>query len=181
MSEVLEDLIKRRHSRTYGWRVAFEVKFQGRRADAIAISSEEVHGFEVKSCHWDLVKEFGTPEKSEPFRKHCNYWWLVCERDLMQGVDVPEGWGLLCPGDDDKLHPYVQAPHTEAEAIPIELAFGIFIAREKDIYRHRRDDKFSEMLLMASTDENAKYHLEAMEGRSWEDKWRIAHGLMSLE
>lgn len=182
-----EAMISRRHSRMHGWRVLFEVPFytpEGtatrRQADAIAISRTEIHGFEIKSCRYDLEKEFACPEKSEPFRKLCNSWWLVCDRDIFKGRQAPEGWGVLCPDENDTLQVIVDAPHQERNAIPLDFAFNLIQRREFHIYGSRREDDEAQALYWASTNVNAQIHLEGMKDRSVEDKWRIAMGLIPL-
>jgi hypothetical protein len=184
----LHDMIKRRHSRSYGWRVVFEVPLSTpdeltshRQADAIAVGENGIHGFEVKCCRWDLERELATPKKSEPFRQVCNYWWLVCDFEIWRGLTAPEGWGVLCPDDKGQLYEVVDAPRNDVSSIPIELAYNLIRRREIDIYQTRKMFAFSDMLMFVSGSDTAKHYLRAMEGKSYHNKWRIAHGFEEAE
>lgn len=72
-----------------------------RTADAIAIDTWpskglEIHGFEVKCSRSDWLTELKCPEKSEPFRRFCDRWWLVAaSRDIVKPRELPDGWGLM--------------------------------------------------------------------------------------
>lgn len=73
------------------------------RADALAMSiwpsrGIALHGFEVKVSRADLLKELATPAKADAVGKFCEYWWLVVsDKKLVDGVAVPETWGVLAP------------------------------------------------------------------------------------
>lgn len=70
-------------------------------ADAIAIDTWpskglELHGFEVKVSRSDWLTELRQPEKSEPFRRFCDRWWLVVpDRQIVRAGELPDGWGLM--------------------------------------------------------------------------------------
>ena len=72
-----------------------------RTADAIAIDTWEsqgleVHGFEIKCSRSDWLTELKHPEKSEPFRRFCDRWWLVTSsKDIVKPGELPEGWGHM--------------------------------------------------------------------------------------
>lgn len=71
-----------------------------RHADAVAINlwpsrGYEIRGFEIKVSRSDLKREIGDPEKAESIAKHCNSWWLVTPKGLVEQPDaLPLGWGL---------------------------------------------------------------------------------------
>lgn len=81
--------------------VGFAERNRLRTADAIAIDTWEskgleLHGFEVKCSRSDWLTELKTPEKSEPFRKFCDRWWLVTSsKDIVKPGELPHGWGHM--------------------------------------------------------------------------------------
>lgn len=56
-----------------------------------------VHGFEVKVSRADWLTEYRTDgKKSEPWRRYCDYWWLVVPGPkIIKLEELPDGWGLL--------------------------------------------------------------------------------------
>lgn len=72
-----------------------------RTADALAIDTWEskgleIHGFEVKCSRSDWLTELKQPEKSEPFRRFCDRWWLVTSsKDIVKPGELPAGWGHM--------------------------------------------------------------------------------------
>lgn len=75
-----------------------------RRADliwmptTIAGGKGELHGHEIKCSRADLLAELADPAKADPWGQYCTRWWLVVSRpDLVDGLDIPEPWGILAP------------------------------------------------------------------------------------
>lgn len=56
-----------------------------------------VHGFEVKVSRADWLTEHKTGgKKSEPWRRYCDYWWMVVpNQKVIKPGELPAGWGLL--------------------------------------------------------------------------------------
>jgi hypothetical protein len=72
-----------------------------RSCDFVAIDtwpskSLAIHGHEIKCSRADWLNELKQPEKSEAFKKHCDYWWLVIsDASIVKDGELPEDWGLL--------------------------------------------------------------------------------------
>jgi hypothetical protein len=106
--------LMRRHFRPNGWAVFEEVRSetgwtQGkttRSADMIALGlwrskGISLHGFELKVSRSDWLREKVDPEKSEPFRKFVDRWWIVAgDENIVRPGELPAGWGLIVPNID---------------------------------------------------------------------------------
>lgn len=74
-----------------------------RRADLIwqgvtAGSGHELIGHEVKVTRADLLAELADPTKSDAWMRYCDRWYLVVPSPrLIDGLDLPETWGVLTP------------------------------------------------------------------------------------
>lgn len=74
-----------------------------RRADALwcpwsIAGGSGLVGHEVKVSRSDVLAELADPMKSEPWARYCTYWWLVvASPSLVDGLDVPEAWGVMSP------------------------------------------------------------------------------------
>lgn len=74
-----------------------------RTADAIAFGlfpsrGLHLHGFEIKSCRGDWLREKRDPEKADEIARYCDFWWVVVGDESVAKVDeVPTTWGLLVP------------------------------------------------------------------------------------
>ena len=71
-----------------------------RRADAICMNiwpsgGYAVHGFEVKVSRADFLSEMKHISKAEEIKKYCDFWWLVCPKNLVSADEVPHDWGLM--------------------------------------------------------------------------------------
>lgn len=109
------------------WALLYEVAaFTGmgggnhRYADAVALSLWQsqgiaLHGFEIKVSKQDLRKELSDPSKADAIGKFCDYWWLVlADKDLAEGLEVPEAWGVLAP-QKGQLRAVKKAPKRERQ------------------------------------------------------------------
>lgn len=55
-------------------------------------------GHEVKVSRADVLVELTDPTKAEPWAQYCDRWWLVvADPALVDGLDVPEAWGIMAP------------------------------------------------------------------------------------
>lgn len=58
----------------------------------------ELHGYEFKISREDLKRELRDPQKADNIGKFCSHWWLCLESEaLMEGLAIPERWGILVP------------------------------------------------------------------------------------
>lgn len=75
----------------------------GRRADALWVPVNtagrgRLVGYETKVTRADIVQELRDPMKADAWEQHCAQWWLVLpSASLLDGLDVPERWGVLVP------------------------------------------------------------------------------------
>ena len=74
-----------------------------RRADALwapwsIAGGEGIVGHEVKVSRSDVLAELADPMKAESWARYCTRWWLVVPHpSLVEGLDVPEAWGVMSP------------------------------------------------------------------------------------
>lgn len=87
-----------------------------------------VHGFEVKVSRADWLTEHRTGgKKSEPWRRYCDYWWLVVPNPkIIKLEELPDGWGLLA---GEKQLRTVVKPARSFIAEPIDMELLRTIAR----------------------------------------------------
>lgn len=106
----LRRMIRARHKETARWAVFDEVRNKtgydrgpARYCDTVAISlwpsdGLEIHGYEIKTSRADFLNEIRDPDKSEPFRRHLDRWWVVVSSQKVAAApDMPDDWGLLRP------------------------------------------------------------------------------------
>lgn len=175
----LHRLLRRRHlgskgSNGAGWAYFNEVPLatgyghQQRFADALAMSLYPsrglvLHGYEVKASRSDWLKELHDPSKADGFIKHCDYWWLVTEPDVVEEGELPATWGLLVrrgtklvskvkapeldpqPYTRDFLSGILRAAAVEHDATPAELTEAVAAAEERvrkySDQRHQQDQE----------------------------------------
>ncbi|GJF06584.1 hypothetical protein [Pseudonocardia sp. D17] len=74
-----------------------------RRADLIwqdvtIAGKGQLVGHEVKVSRADVLAELADPMKADAWMRYCDAWWLVLsDAALIDGVDVPELWGVMAP------------------------------------------------------------------------------------
>ncbi|MEX8058723.1 hypothetical protein [Microbacterium sp. 16-032] len=74
-----------------------------RRADLIwlPMTSQErgrIIGHEVKVSRADVIQELSDPTKADAWARYCSQWWLVVsDPALIEGLEVPERWGIMAP------------------------------------------------------------------------------------
>jgi hypothetical protein len=73
-----------------------------RRADALwaplTLSGGDLVGHEVKVSRSDVLAELADPTKADPWLRYCSRWWLtVSDPALVEGLDIPEAWGIMAP------------------------------------------------------------------------------------
>lgn len=52
-------------------------------------------GYELKTSRWDFLGEMAHPEKRRWVEETCRYCCFLSIGNVIQKVDVPEGWGLI--------------------------------------------------------------------------------------
>jgi hypothetical protein len=74
-----------------------------RRADAVWMPTtwaggQELIGHEIKVTRADVLVELADPTKHDAWARYCDRWWLVVSSPaLVDGLDVPEHWGIMAP------------------------------------------------------------------------------------
>ncbi|MGW8431529.1 hypothetical protein ACWGJ9_10600 [Curtobacterium citreum] len=74
-----------------------------RRADLIWVPTTwqergQIIGHEVKVSRADVVAELNDPTKADAWARYCDQWWLVVsDPSLIDGLDIPEHWGVMAP------------------------------------------------------------------------------------
>jgi len=74
-----------------------------RRADLIwqdvtTVGKGRLVGHEVKVARADVLAELADPLKADAWQRYCDEWWLVlADPTLVDGLDVPELWGIMAP------------------------------------------------------------------------------------
>lgn len=58
----------------------------------------EIVGHEIKVSKGDVIAEVADPTKADAWLRYCTKWFLVVsDPALIDGVDVPDAWGVLAP------------------------------------------------------------------------------------
>lgn len=74
-----------------------------RRADALWMPTtwagdRSLVGHEIKVSRADVLAELADPTKADAWARYCGRWWLViADPALVEGLDVPEQWGVMSP------------------------------------------------------------------------------------
>lgn len=104
----LVDMLRRHYlpeSRPAGGIFAAEIESPDgrRRADALwcpwtIAGGSGLIGHEVKVSRSDVLAELADPTKADPWARYCRQWWLVVAHPaLVEGLSVPEAWGVMSP------------------------------------------------------------------------------------
>jgi len=74
-----------------------------RRADAVWVPQSwngprTIVGHEIKVSRADVAAELADATKADAWARFCGQWWLVIAHpSLIDGLDVPEHWGVMSP------------------------------------------------------------------------------------
>lgn len=75
-----------------------------RRADALWLPSTMAGGYgqlvghEIKVSRSDVLAELSDLTKADAWQRYCTRWWLtVSDPNLVEGLDVPDSWGIMSP------------------------------------------------------------------------------------
>lgn len=76
-----------------------EVKYKNMRsvADVVGINlkRKEVRILEAKATRADYIRDKKLMDLDKSYYKHCNYFYIICPKDVLQLDDVPKEYGLL--------------------------------------------------------------------------------------
>ena len=76
-----------------------EVKYKNMRsvADVVGINlkRKEVRILEAKATRADYMRDKKLMDLDKSYYKHCNYFYIICPKDVLQLDDVPKEYGLL--------------------------------------------------------------------------------------
>jgi hypothetical protein len=117
------------------WGLAFEVTFNNRRADAVAVNywpsrGNPLHGYEFKVSRADWRAELKKPGKADEICKHCDYWWVVTSPKVIKAGELPETWGHM-EVVDNKLVVVKEA--TKKSNVPLDRSFMASLFRRLSI------------------------------------------------
>jgi hypothetical protein len=82
------------------------------------IEAPVIHWHEVKVSRSDWLLELKNPQKSQWFRKHSHFWWLVVSDKSIVRDDLPDGWGLMVKHGTTLRVVVPAPPHPDAEPMP---------------------------------------------------------------
>lgn len=107
-------------------------------------------GHELKVSRADWLNELNKPGKSDPWADQCHEWWLVvADRSIVQGGELPAGWGLMVPGKSRTRMTVVREPDRKGrEHNPSWLAVRSIMARQDTL----RAQAISNMRMSARDD-----------------------------
>lgn len=131
--QVLAEKVWPKESHAWLYEVANGTGSRARRwADAVVCSCWPSRGLfllgiEVKVSRTDWIKEFKTPEKSEPVQRFCDYWWLATTPGICKPEELPERWGLIEVGEK---HTIVKSAPKLTPA-PLDIAFIASLLRKE--------------------------------------------------
>ncbi len=74
-----------------------------RKADALWLPAKVsgsvgtgIVGHEIKVARSDVLAELADPTKADAWARYCTRWWLVVsEAKLVEGLDIPDDWGVM--------------------------------------------------------------------------------------
>jgi hypothetical protein len=99
-------------------------------------ASLAIHGHEIKVSRSDWLRERGHPEKSEPIRQYCHFWWLVVSApEVVKTDELPDGWGLMVLSKG-KLRAKIAPARREPSALPLDLSVSIASAAARTASRY---------------------------------------------
>lgn len=92
---------------------------------ATAATSGLLVGHEVKVSRADVMVELADLTKCDPWMRFCDEWWLVVpDAALLDGLTIPESWGILTPPSGRRTRSMTVArqaprlrPHEQAPAL----------------------------------------------------------------
>ncbi|MGG7653529.1 hypothetical protein [Kocuria rosea] len=108
-------------------------------ADFIAIdkftSTQAMHGHEVKVSRSDWLTELRDPEKAEPIKRFCHFWWLVVpDAEIVKDGELPKDWGLLVQTKAG-LRAKAKAPHLDPDPLTLDFVAGLTAAVQRTACR----------------------------------------------
>ena len=83
----------------------------------------------------DRLTELADPTKADAIRRYCDRWWLVVPDRAIVRDDLPDGWGLLAIGRDQRLRVVRTAPTLTPEPMPATFRASLLRATAKTARR----------------------------------------------
>lgn len=134
------------------WVFAPEIQAPGsaRRADVIclgvsAATRGQLVGHEVKVTRTDVMAELADLTKCDPWMRYCDRWWLVLPHlALIDGIDLPDTWGVLLPSSGRRtrsmtVHRPAPALKPAEQAPALRTIAGWQHWRLRDVRNHLAD------------------------------------------
>jgi hypothetical protein len=108
-----------------------------RRADALYMpitthGRGTIVGHEVKVSRADVIQELRDPHKADSWLQFCTRWWLVVsDPAFIEGLDVPDSWGVMAPPTKGRFMTIVQKAPTLTPPVMARMheAWGTIFAR----------------------------------------------------
>ncbi len=138
MIELLEGHYSPPPSKPPGGRLISEIQAPHglRRADALYMpittgDRGTIIGHEIKVSRSDVIAEVRDPHKADAWMRYCNRWWLVVsDASLIDGLDIPEKWGVMAPPTRGRFMTIItKAPTLHPEPSILAEAWGTIFAR----------------------------------------------------
>ncbi|RBO73499.1 hypothetical protein [Microbacterium sp. H6] len=158
MIELLEAHYSPPPSKPPGGRLITEIQAPKslRRADALYLpittgDRGTIIGHEIKVSRSDVIAEVRDPHKADAWMRYCNRWWLVvADASLIDGLDIPEKWGVMAPPVRGRFMQIItKAPTLQPDPSILVEAWGTIFAKtgfadiaasaEAKIYRQRAE------------------------------------------
>lgn len=176
-------------NRQPSWNLLPEIQapHSNRRADLIAMSLGESNGHclvghEIKVSRADLVNELKDHTKADPWLRYCQRWWLVVsDPALVEGLDIPERWGIMAPPSGRRTRSMTVLREAPKVAVD-DLGDAYRVIASRSFWRERnreeshRHTERSKQRLVEENDELRrtldKHRYEAR-SLSAEEKWAI--------
>lgn len=107
-------------------------------------------GHEIKVSRSDVIAELADPTKADPWSRLCDRWWLVvAEPELVEGLDIPEAWGIMAPPSGRRTRSMtVLRPAPQLD--PVDRTPGVERLAAWMHYRHHDTEARQQRLLDAA-------------------------------
>lgn len=154
-----------------------------RTADMLSISTWPsrglyAEGIEIKSGRGDLRKELADPAKAEEFAQYCTRWWLATPEGLTDGIEIPEGWGIIHV--DAKIKASIVRPAATREAKQFNTSFACAVMRvfsESMVCVDDVEARISEAVKKRNTVAADRRDAELKQAKEAIQRWKDATGI----
>lgn len=138
--ECVLNSVRKNVFRNYSWltevRSSLLRALGSRRADALAVSCDKKYEsfsslIEAKTSRSAWLNELSEPEKSEPFRRHCRFWWIVAPPLVVNPKEIQDGWGFIEVKNSKECNVIIDAEPHETEPLSWDLVSSV-LKNQKD-------------------------------------------------